>query len=93
MELRQGSLHSGYETLKNECESLHGVAETLKQEKAKAEVATIRTRFQDYRVHHWLRDLHFNLENAMNEFRTHSAFLTPGKAAPSAILFDGSMRR
>jgi hypothetical protein len=72
----QDSLHSGYEKLESECENLRYVAETLKREKLKpkktcrAEVAMVRTRFQDYRGHHRmkLRDLRFKLEKAMNEF-------------------------
>jgi hypothetical protein len=57
-EERQNSLRPGYRKLEDECEGHRATAETLKQEKVKAEVAheaeatTIRTKFQDYRVHH-----------------------------------------
>jgi hypothetical protein len=69
-------LHSGYEILEHECGSLRDAAETLQRQKAEAEktheveVATVRTKFQDYRMHHRqkLRNLHFNLEKAVNEF-------------------------
>jgi predicted nuclease with TOPRIM domain len=78
VEKHRDSLCSGYEKLENECESLHNVTETLKQEKTKAkrtyeaEVAMIRTKFKDYCMHHHkrLHDLHFNLEKMMNEFDT-----------------------
>jgi c-di-GMP-binding flagellar brake protein YcgR len=76
VEEHQNSLRSGYVKLENECDNLHSIAETLKQEKVKtnktheAKVAMICSRFQDYRVHHRkkLHDLCFNLESAMNEF-------------------------
>jgi hypothetical protein len=88
VEERQDSLCSDYQKLENECESLHNAAETLKRQKAEAEktgeaeVATIHTRFQDYRVHHRkkLHDLRFNLEKAVNEFGA-SCLPYPGKGS------------
>jgi predicted nuclease with TOPRIM domain len=73
---RHNSLSSSYTKLEDEYESLRDAAETLKWEKAKVEatrkteVLAIRTRFQDYRVHHHrkLRGLLFHLEKAVNEF-------------------------
>jgi chromosome segregation ATPase len=76
VEERQSSLRSGYTRLENDCESLCSAAKSLKQEKVEAkktheiEVTAIRTRFQDYRVHHRkkLHDLRFSMEKVVNEF-------------------------
>jgi hypothetical protein len=88
VEERQSSLRSSYERLGNESEGLHSAAETLKQKKSKAEqtheaeVVVLRTRFQDYRVHHCqkLHDLRFSLEKAVNEFGA-SCLPYPGKSS------------
>jgi hypothetical protein len=61
--------------LEEECACLCVAIDTPRQEKAdamaarKAEITTVRNKFQDYRLHHRkkLRELRVNLENAMNE--------------------------
>jgi hypothetical protein len=85
----QSSLRLGYTKLEDECESLCTVPETVKLEKVEAEMArdaevtTIRTKFQDYRVHHRnkLHDLWFSLEKAVSEFGI-GCLPYPGKNSP-----------
>jgi hypothetical protein len=99
VEEHQGSLRSGYQKLEHECEGLRNAAEMLKQEKAEAEktreaeVATLHSKFQDYHVYHCkkLRDFHFNLEKAVNEFGA-SCLPYPRKGSTIVKLLGGSMK-
>jgi hypothetical protein len=43
VEVCRGSLHSDYQKLEHECESLRNAAETLKREKVKAKKTTVCT--------------------------------------------------